>query len=165
MLNRPHETWDHLIYRLKEMQGVFQEFLFLLREEERLLLRMDRQGIADIAEKKEQVLEGMCRYEQQVMGGLHRLAGPENLEQLGQWLKQSTHPQALLANRIFHELHVLARKIQEQGKKNETVIRRTQHIVREAVNLIYTGLGAGPVYQGTGTLQFSSVPSSVNLQG
>ena len=58
---------------------VFQEFLSLLREEERLLLHgMDRPGVANITEKKEQVLEAMCRYEQQVMAVMHQLAGPKN---------------------------------------------------------------------------------------
>ena len=165
MLNCPYKTWDHLLTLLGEMQGVFQELLSLLPEEERLLLGMDRQGVADITEKKEQVLEAMCRYEQQVMAVMHELAGPENQESLGGWLKKSRQPQAPLANTIFHELFGLARKIQEQGKKNEALIRRTQHVVREAINLIYTGLGTGPVYQGSGALQFSSVPSSVNIQG
>jgi flagellar biosynthesis/type III secretory pathway chaperone len=147
------------------MQVVFQEFLSLLREEERLLLGMDRPGVANITEKKEQVLEAMCRYEQQVMAVMHQLAGPENRELLGGWLKKSRQSQASSANTIFHELFGLTRKIQEQGKKNEALIRRTQHVVREAINLIYTGLGTGPVYQGSGTLQFSSLPSSVNLHG
>ena len=165
MLNCPYKTWDHLLTLLGEMQGVVQELLSLLPEEERLLLGMDRQGVADITEKKEQVLEAMCRYEQQVMAVMHELAGPKNQESLGGWLKKSRQPQAPLANTIFHELFGLARKIQEQGKKNEALIRRTQHVVREAINLIYTGLGTGPVYQGSGALQFSSVPSSVNIQG
>ena len=165
MLNRPYETWGHLLKLLGEMQVVFQEFLSLLREEEGLLLGMDRPGVANITEKKEQVLVAMCRYEQQVMAVMHQLAGPENRELLGGWLKKSRQSQASSANDIFHELFGLTRKIQEQGKKNEALIRRTQHVVREAINLIYTGLGTGPVYQGSGTLQFSSLPSSVNLHG
>ena len=163
MVNRSHETWDHLLVLLGKMQEVFHEFLSLLGEEERLLLGMDRQGIEDITVKKEQVLEGMRRYEQLVMAMLQRLAGEENREQLGRWLKKSPQPQALAAKTIFHELVGLAKNIQEQGKKNEAVVRRTQHVVREAVNLIYTGLGTGPVYQGSGALQFSSVPSSVPI--
>ncbi len=165
MLNHSPEAWDHFLVLLGKMQGVFHQFLSLLGEEERLLLGMDRQGVADITEKKEQVLEGMCRYEQQVMAMLERLAGQENRDQPGRWLKKSPQPQAKAARTIFHELSGLARKIQEQGKKNEAIVRRTQHVVREAINLIYTGLGTGPVYQGSGALQFSSVPSSVNLQG
>lgn len=144
---------------------VFQEFLSLLREEECLLLAMDRSGMANIMEKKEQVLAGMCRYEQQVMTVMQQLAGPKNQESLGGWLKRSQQPQASKANTIFHESYTLAQKIQVQGKKNEALLRRTQHVVREAINLIYTGLGAGPVYQGSGALQFSSVPSSVNIHG
>ena len=165
MLNRSHEAWDHLVILLEKMQLVFQEFLSLLREEERSLQSMDRQGIAEITDKKEQVLEEMCRYEQQVMALLLRLAGPENGQQLGQWLKQSPQPQALLVNALLHDIFELAQLIQGQGKQNEAIIRRTQHVVREAINLIYTGLGAGPVYQGSGALQFSSVPGSVNLHG
>ena len=163
--SRSHETWDHLLGLLEKMQEVFQEFLSLLAEEERLLVSLDRQGVAEITEKKEQVLEGMCRYEERVMAMLQRLAGPENQEQLGKWLQQAPHPHASVANTIFHELYGLAKNIQEQGKKNEAIVRRTQHVVREAINLIYTGLGTGPVYQGSGALQYSSVPSSVNLQG
>jgi hypothetical protein len=165
LLNRPHETWDRLLVLLGEMQVVFQEFLSLLCEEEGLLLRMDRQGIADIMEKKEQGLEEMCRYEQQVMTMLQQLAGPENQEHLGGWLKKLREPQAFKAETIFHELVGLARKIQAQGKRNEAVIRRTQHVVREAIHLIYTGLGTGPVYQGSGALRAPSVLSSVQLQG
>jgi flagellar biosynthesis/type III secretory pathway chaperone len=165
LLNRPFETWDHLLMVLGEMQVVFQEFLSLLREEERLLLAMNRQGVADITEKKEQVLATMCRYEQQVMAVMHQLAGLKNKESLGGWLKKSPQSQASSANTIFHELFGLTRKITEQGKKNQTLILRTQYVVGEAINLIYMGLGTGPVYQGSGALQFSSVPSSVNLQG
>ena len=165
LLNRPCEPWDHLLTLLGEMQLVFQEFLSLFPEEERLLLGMDRQGMADITEKKEQVLEAMCRYEQQVMAVMHELAGPKNQESLGGWLKKSRQPQASLAKSIFQELVGLTRRIDEQGKKNEALIRRTQHVVREAINLIYTGLGTGPVYQGSGALRAPAVLSSVQLQG
>ena len=150
---------------LTEMREVFQKFLLLLLEEECVLLRMDRQRVADITEKKEQVFEEMCRYEQQITATLQQLAGLENLECLEGWLIRSSHPQVVSAKKVFQELHGLALKIQEQGRKNGAVIRRTQHVVREAINLIYTGLGTGPVYQGSGALQFSSVPSSVNLHG
>ena len=165
MLKRSQKTWDDLLLLLGEMQRVFQEFLSLLEQEERLLLGMDRQGIADITEKKEQVLDEMCRYEREVMTMLQYLAGSEHQERLGRWLKESPQWQAVSASTTIHELGELAKKIQKQGKKNEAVINRTQHIVGEAINLIYTGFGAGPVYQGSGALQFSSVPSSVHLHG
>ncbi len=165
MRNRSHETWDHLLVLIHTLQEKFQEFLALLCEEERFLLKMDREEVAAVTERKEQVLDAMCRYEQQVMSLLEGLAGPENRETLGQWLKNVHEPQALLANDRFHELMGLAQKIQAQGKKNETIIRRTQHVVGEAINLIYTGLGNGPVYEGSGTLQAPSVLSSVHLHG
>jgi len=165
MLNHPHETWDHLQVLLGEMQVLFQDFLSLLSQEERLLLVMDRQGVADITEKKEQVLDGMRRYEQQVMGVMHRLAGSDHQGHLGGWLRNLHHRHAVSANTMFQELMGLTRKIQEQGKKNEAIIQRTQHVVREAINLIYAGVGTGPVYQGSGTLRAPSVLSSVQLQG
>ncbi len=165
MLNRSHETWDSLLDLIDTLQEIFQEFLALLCEEEQLLLKMDRQQIAGVTERKEQVLDAMCRYEQQVMSVLEDLAGPENLEAIGQWLKNVHEPQAVLVNERLHELMGVAHKIQAQGKKNEAIIRRTQHVVGEAINLIYTGLGNGPVYQGSGTLQAPSVLSSVHLHG
>lgn len=165
MLNHQYETWEHLQILLAEMQALFQDFLSLLKKEERLLLMMDRQGVADNTEKKEQVLDGMRRYEQQVMGVMLQLAGPEHQVHLGGWLRNVPHQHAVSANTIFHELIGLTRKIQEQGKKNESLIRRTQHVVRGAINLIYAGVGTGPVYQGSGTLRAPSVLSSVQLHG
>lgn len=165
MANHSDETWDALLSLLGEMQGVFQDFLSLLCQEERLLLAMDREEVATLTDTKEHVLETMCRYEQQLMGVLQHLAGPEHHHALGGWLKQVRQPQAFKANTTLHELFGLTQKIQAQGRKNEALIRRTQHVVREAINLIYTGLGTGPVYQGSGALQFSTVPSSVNLRG
>ncbi len=165
LLSGRQENGDSLLVLLGEMQGVFQEFLSLLHQEEGLLLRMDRQGIADITEQKGQVLGEMCRYEQQVMALFRQLASHENYSRLGEWLKKTSWAHATFVQRILQELSDLAQKIQGQGRKNEAITRRTQHAVREAINLIYTGLGTGPLYQGTGTLQYASVPGSVNLKG
>ena len=57
---------------------VFQKFLSLLREEERLLLAMDRQGVADITEKKEQVLECDVSIRTASDGCNASTCGPEN---------------------------------------------------------------------------------------
>ncbi len=165
MRNNTHEKWDSFLVQLKEMRSVFQKFMVLLREEERILRTMDRKDIADVTEKKEQVLNVMCRCEQQVIVGLRQLSGLEHLEQIGAWLKQSLQPQAYVTKKIFQELGDVTRIIQAQGKKNETLIRRTQHVVREAINLFYSNLGTGPVYQGSGVLQFSEIPGSVHLRG
>ncbi len=165
MLNRAQGPWDHLLVVLGEMHAGFEQFLSFLCAEERLLAAMDRQGVADMADKKEQALAEMSRYEKQVSTAFHQLAGPEHRGQVDAWLKQFRHPQAMKASKIFHGLFGLTRKIQAQGRKNEILIRRTQCVVREAIHLIYSGLGTGPVYQGSGVLQFSTAPSSVSLHG
>jgi hypothetical protein len=165
VLNHQDQTWEDFQVLLAEMQVLFQDFLSLLKKEERLLVVMNRQGVADITEKKEQVLDGMRRYEQQVIGVMHQLSGSEHQGQLGDWLRNVPHRHAVAANTIFHELIGLTRKIQDQGKKNESRIRRMQHVVRGAINLIYAGVGAGPVYEGSGTLRTPSVLSSVQLHG
>jgi len=163
-MNRSSESWDYLLVLLGEMGVVFQEFMDLLGVEKQKLLSMDRQGVANVTEKKEQVLDRMCRYEQQVTGLLHQLAG--NAQQpLGLWLKGTSEPQASSAHLLLQDLFELTAKIQEKGKENETLTRRTQHVVREAINLVHSSLGSGPVYQGTGTLHFPSVPNSVHLHG
>ncbi len=165
MLNRAQAPWDHLLLLLGEMHAAFEQFLSFLCDEERLLSAMDRQGVDDMADKKEQSLAEMCRYEEQVSVVMRQLAGPEHRGQVDAWLKQLRHPQAMKASTIFHALIGLTQKIQAQGRKNEILIRRMQCVVREAINLIYTGLGTGPVYQGSGALQFSTAPSSVSLHG
>ena len=164
-MNRTDETWDNLLVLLGEMRSAFHDFMVLLRDEERILLGMDRKGIADIAEKKEQSLDEMCRYEREVIVVLQQLSGSECQERLAVWLQKSLQPQAAFAKKILQELGGLVRTIQVQGGKNEARLRRTQHVVREAINLIYTGLGVGPVYQGSGTLHYALVPGSVHFRG
>jgi flagellar biosynthesis/type III secretory pathway chaperone len=159
------ETWDDLLILLGEMRVVFQEFMGLLGDEERMLLEMNRQGVARVTEKKEQVLDVMCRYEQQVTARLHQLAGFEDQKGVGLWLKEAAHPQVSSVNSILQDLFGLTATLQEQAKRNEALTRRTQHVVREAIHLIYSGLGNGPVYQGSGVLSFPSVPNSVHLHG
>ncbi len=165
MSDRALAPWDHLLVLLGEMHAAFEQFLSFLCDEERLLVAMDRQGVGDIAEKKEQALAEMSRYEQQVSMVIQQLAGPEHRGQVDAWLKQSRHSHAMKARTIFHELIGFTQKIQAQGRKNEILIRRMQCVVREAINLIYTGLGTGPVYQGSGALQYSTAPSSMSLHG
>ncbi len=164
-MNRTHETWDTLLVLLGEMRSAFHEFMVLLRDEERILLGMDRKGIADVTEKKEQSLDMMRRYEQQVVAALQQLAGSEHHGRFGVWLQKARQPQASSAKTMLQELGGLMHAIQTQGKKNEARLLRTQHVVREAINLIYTGLGTGPVYRGSGALQYASIPGSVHLCG
>jgi hypothetical protein len=165
VLNQPHPTWENLHVLLEDMQQLFKKFLSLLTQEERLLLAMDRQGVADMTENKEQVLDEMCRYERQVVETMHRLAGSAHHGHLADWLRNLSHRQAAIATSKFQDLIGLTRKIQEQGKKNEVCVQRMQHVVREAIHLIYAGVGTGPVYQGSGALRAPSVLSSVQLQG
>jgi hypothetical protein len=150
---------------LTEAQSLFQRYVGLLAHEERTLRIMDRQGLTEVNNQKEQVLDAMCRLEQQIERELQQLAGSHIHESVRSWLKKAQDPRAQSAHGMLIELLCLARTIQDQGKKNETLIRRIQHSVREAMHFIYTGLGTGPVYQESGTLNFPSVPSSVHLQG
>jgi hypothetical protein len=165
-MNHPQQaTWERLLAMLGEAQSSFQEYFFLLSHEERTLRIMDRQGLADVNSQKEEVLDVMCRLEQQVEREIQQLAGPAVHEGTWSWLKKSPDPRAQSAHGMLNELLRLAHTIQKQGKKNEALIRRIQHRVGEAIHFMYTGLGRGPVYQGSGTLNFPSVPSSVHLQG
>ena len=154
-----------MLVLLGEMRTIFQGFLTLLGDEERVLQRMDRQEVVEVTDKKERALDEMCRYEQQVMAVLQELAGIEGKEHLSAWMRKAHEPQAQVASTIFHEIGDVTHTIQVQGKKNEALIQRMQHVVREAIHIIYTGLGSGPVYQGSGTLQSPVVPCSVHFQG
>jgi hypothetical protein len=162
---RTHETWDHLLVLLGKMQTAFQEFRVLLRDEERVLLGMDQQRVTEVTEKKEQALDVMCCYEQQVMTILQELTGVEGKEHLGAWLRKAHEPQAVLVSTIFHDMRDVIDGIGVQGKKNKALIQRMQHVVRNAIDIIYMGLGPGPVYQGSGTLQSPAVPCSVHFHG
>jgi hypothetical protein len=161
----PSATWERLLGLLTEAQSSFQCYVGLLAHEERTLRLMDRQGLTEVNNQKEHGLEAMCRLEQQVKDELQQLAGSHAQESVRSWLKKVQDPRAQLAHDMLIELLRLAHTIQDQGKKNETLIGRIQHSVCEAIQFIYAGLGTGPVYQESGTLNFPSVPSSVHLQG
>lgn len=150
---------------LAEAQSAFQQYGILLFQEAHSLRIMDQPNLIEVNSRKEQVLDTMRRLEQQVEGELHQLAGAVAQEAIWSWLNGVQDPRAQSAQGMLMELRRLARLIQEQGKKNEAVIRPIYHRVREAIHVIYTGLGTGPVYQGSGTLNFPSVPGSVHLQG
>lgn len=165
MIHPQPATWERLLEMLAEAQSVFQRYGVLLFQEAHSLRIMDRPKLVEISSQKEQVLEMMCQLEQQVEGELYRLAGSTAQESIWNWLKAVPDPRAQLAQRMLTDLLRLARLIQEQGKKNEALIFPVYHRVREAIQVMYTGLGTGPVYQGSGTLHFPSVPSSVHLQG
>ncbi len=158
-------TWERLLEMLAESQAVFHQFGVLLFQEAHSLRNMDQSKLVEVNSQKEQVLDTMRRLEQQVECELYQLAGAVPQESIWSWLKAVPDPRAQSAQSMLIELLRLARLIQEQGKKNDAVIRPIYHRVREAIHVIYTGLGTGPVYQGSGVLNFPSVPSSVHLQG
>lgn len=159
------ETWERLLKALAEAQAAFQQYGVLLFQEAHSLRIMDQPKLFEVNSHKEQVLDTMRRLEKQVEGELHQLAGAGAQETIWTWLNAVSDPRAKSAQSMLMDLLRLARLIQEQGKKNEAAIRPIYHRVREAIQLMYTGLGTGPVYQGSGTLHFPSVPSSVHLQG
>lgn len=165
-MNHPQQAmWERLLVMLAEAQSSFQEYFALLTHEEHTIRIMDRKGLTDVNGQKEQVLDRMCRLEKQVERELQQLVGATVTENLLSWLKKAADPRAQSAHGMLTELLRLARMIQEQGKKNEALICRIQHSVREAIHFMYTGVGTGPVYQGSGIMNFPSVPSSVHLQG
>ncbi|MDH5698459.1 MAG: flagellar protein FlgN [Nitrospirota bacterium] len=165
-MNHPQSaTWERLLEMLAEAQSAFQQYGVLLFQEAHSLRIMDQPNLFEVNGKKEQVLDTMRRLEQQVEHELHQLAGAVVQESIWNWLKSVQDPRAQSAQRMLLELLRLGRLIQEQGRKNEAMIRPIYHRVREAIHVIYTGLGTGPVYQGSGSLNFPSVPSSVHLQG
>lgn len=165
MIHLHSATWQRLLEMLAEAQSVFQRYGVLLFQEAHSLRAMDRPKLVEVNSQKESALETICQLEQQIERELHGLAGSAAHESIWSWLKAVPDPRAQLAQAMLTDLLRLAHLIQEQGKKNDALIRPIYHKVREAVQVMYTGLGTVPVYQGTGILHFPSVPSSVHLQG
>ena len=158
-------TWAQILVLGEEAKSVFADYWDLLRQEEHGLRRMNHQEIADLTEKKEYALERMCRYEQQVISAIHTLTGSTGQDRLLDCLDRISDPRAKSVQNLLRELALQANTIQEQGKTNDRLLRRAQHVVGEAINLIYTGLGTGPVYQGSGALSTPSLPSTMHLHG
>ena len=158
-------SWDQLLVMAEKARTVFADYLDLLRQEECVLRRMNRQEMADLTERKGQALDLLCRYEQQVVSEIQVLTGSKGTEGIWLGLQRASDPRALSVQNLLREISLLADHIREQGRTNEGLIRRTQHVVREAINLIYLGMGAVPVYQGSGDLSTPSLPGSMHLHG
>lgn len=158
-------SWKQLLEVGEEAQSIFARYLELLRQEEDALRRMNRQEMFGLMEKKGEALDIMCRYERQVISGIKVLTGSEGKGRLWIDLQAASDPRAVSLQNIVRKLSLLANNIREQGKTNAALIRRAQHVVREAINLIYIGLGTGPVYQGSGALSIPSLPGTMHHHG
>lgn len=157
--------WSNLVEILNETQQCLRSFSFLLMEEEGALRGMERGALGEIASKKEQVLESLSRYDQQVQSGLEQLSSPLGGDRLFEWLNRAAQPEAAIIYARLGDLRSLAQQVRDQGKKNEALIYRMQAVVGQAIHLIYSGLGKGPVYQSSGGLRFPEAPGSVHIHG
>ncbi len=157
--------WSTLVTLLKDTQVCLRTFLTLLLNEEDALRAMDRQTLDEITYKKEQILGDLNRYDHQVQTSLGPIfRSTDSLKHLVE-VERVSQPEASTISRQVEELRSLVESIRQQGKKNETLVSRMQHVVGQAIHLIYTGLGRGPVYQSSGGLHFPEAPGSVHISG
>lgn len=157
--------WEALQQLFRRLLNSLEEFSELLAEEEAVMTRLDREKMMVLVEQKAGVLEAVQRCEQQMVAVLRPWVPTGLSGDCWNVIKQSPEFSRVLQLPEFKAIQRETARIREQGQKNVVLIRRGQYVVREAMSLVYAGLGQGPVYQGTGTLRVQPVPCSVNLHG
>ena len=159
------DLWGRLAHTLRSECDAYRHFLQLLKEEAPCLQQLSPQALHDVTSQKTQVLALIQQLDGVRMGLLKRLAGPACKEDLIPWLARSIHPRASEAQAALKELVRFGREAKAHGKRNGALLSHAQYVVREALHVIYTGLGAQPLYGQSGQLSFPSVTGSVSLQG
>lgn len=149
----------------QQLQLFLEEFFKLLVQEEVVMKRLNRENMSAVVEHKETVLEKIQRSEQQLIAVLRPWISRESAADCWKVITQDSRFADVRQLPAFQAIQRETARIRVQSQKNSVLVRRGQYVVREALNLIQTSLGQGPVYQGTGTLQIQPAPYSVNLRG
>ncbi len=157
--------WVPLQQVFEQLQGSLEEFSKLLVQEESVMKRLNREKMMVLVEHKATVLEKIQRSEQQLVAVLRPWVSTESSVDCWNAITQDPRFSRVFQLPVFKAIQREITRIREQGQKNSVLVRRGQYVVREALNLVYAGLGQGPVYQGTGTLRVQPAPCSVNLRG
>ncbi len=159
------QPWQQVVALLKDTRRCLQSFLTLLIDEESALKAMDRKILDDITDQKEQILESLRQYDQSVHDSLGWEMGFVSQGSLERELQQAPPQDRTVIRQLVRDLHDLVQRVREQGKRNEGLIQRMQHVVGQAIHLMYSGLGRVPVYQATGGLHFPDPPGTVHISG
>lgn len=160
--------WQEFISMLEAERNAYAMLLTLLQEEQGLLERFAHQQLLDLAGRKEDILARLSSFEQTrqtVMASILGTAVPSHATSVEEHLSRHRHAMAREAATRFQEVIELARRAKIQGRKNTALVHRGLATVREALRLIYAGIGQEPVYGESGTLQFAGLSSSVNVTG
>lgn len=159
------DLWDRLAHTLRSECEAYQSLLQLLDEEGLCLQRLSLQSLHEVTSRKAQLLTLIEQLDGVWMDQLQGLARSARKEELLPWLGRSIHPRAKEAQAALNALISLGHKTKACGKRNGNLLSHAQYVVHEALQVIYAGLGAQPVYGQSGQISFPSVTGSMSLQG
>ena len=163
-MNQP-SSWEALIHTLRSERDAYHDLSVLLIEEHPLLRSMDHQRLLEVNSRKEAVLDSIRHLEQERTARLKEFPGSRSLDDFAEWLASTKFSQVEEVQAALNELVNIAKRVKQQSEENAGLTFRALYIVREALGLIYSGLGTQPVYGDSGQLTFPSVATSMNLKG
>lgn len=157
--------WVPLQQLFQQLQNSLHVFFELLVHEEGVMKRLDREAMISLVDRKAEILDTVQHAERQMVAVLRPWVPSGSPAECWLLFKQDPEFSCLARLPVFKAIQRDVARIREQGQKNARLVRRGQYVVREALNLAFTGLGQGLVYQGSGALRVQPVPCSVNLRG
>ena len=155
-MNQP-ASWEALIHTLRSEREAYHDLSVLLIEELPFLKSMDHQRLLEVNSRKETVLDSIRRLEQERLACLKEFAGCRSLDDFAKWLASADFSHVREVQAALNELVNMAKRVKQQSEENAALTFRALYIVREALSLIYSGLGTQPVYGDSGQLTFPSV--------
>jgi flagellar biosynthesis/type III secretory pathway chaperone len=162
------QDWQQLRKILEDEQVVLHDLLSLLGDEYRCLRTVNHPGLVTLTKKKETLMARLPGFEHRRCALFLSLTGkslPPDLPSLTSILAEHVSSPDLATLQMFEGLWRVAKEIVIQGRKNGEMIHRGLNTVREALRLLYTGIGNEPVYGDEGVLQFPRVTSSMIVEG
>ena len=162
------QDWQQLRKTLEDEQLVLNDFLSLLQDEYNCLRTLNHPGLATLTKKKETLMARLPGFEHRRCALFLTLTGkplPPDLPSLTAILAEHVPSGGPTTVQVFQNLWNVAKEIVSQGRKNGALIHRGLNTVREALRLLYTGIGNEPVYGDGGVLQFPRVTSSRIVEG
>lgn len=156
---------DSLFRLFQQLHESLQAFANLLIEEEVVMKRLDREKIMALVEQKVRILDVFQRYERELAAVLRPWISSGSPSACWDLIGQAPEFQSVARHARFQAIKQTAQCIREQRQRNMALIRRGHYVIQEALNLVFMGLGQGPVYQGTGTLRVQPITGSVSLRG
>jgi len=145
---------DQLMTCLHRQYDLYGELLDQFARERQAVLQSDLNGLQEVLQTKERLLQAIRRVELERHGVLERLAGELAIDPaaltLSRLAQVSAEPFASRLTRFGSEFQGLVQTIQDESNRNRSLCLQALQFVNGSIRLLSSLVAAGPVYRRSG---------------